>query len=85
MYRTLSTSRIISDDFSVNVNLSPAARGFSPAKSSSATNGLPVLHPLISHATKKDNSRRAENAVHLIPLLLFLCAFILWVFSTPIN
>ncbi|XP_030533541.1 uncharacterized protein LOC115743083 [Rhodamnia argentea] len=45
---------------------------------------LPTCDPL-SHAARKERSRlrSAENAVHAIPLLLVLCAFLLWLFSSP--
>ncbi|KAL3737913.1 hypothetical protein ACJRO7_019437 [Eucalyptus globulus] len=45
---------------------------------------LPTCDPL-SHAARKERSRlrSAENAVHGIPVLLVLCAFVLWFFSSP--
>ncbi|KAJ9147655.1 hypothetical protein P3X46_029790 [Hevea brasiliensis] len=45
---------------------------------------LPTYDPL-SHVAKKERSRlrSAENAIHLIPLVLVLCAIILWIFSSP--
>ncbi|XP_058008173.1 uncharacterized protein LOC131182848 [Hevea brasiliensis] len=45
---------------------------------------LPAYDPL-SHVAKKERSRlrSAENAIHLIPLVLVLCAIILWFFSNP--
>ncbi|EEF30595.1 conserved hypothetical protein [Ricinus communis] len=45
---------------------------------------LPTYDPL-SHVAKKERSRlrSAENAIHLIPLVLVLCAIILWFFSSP--
>lgn len=44
---------------------------------------LPTYDPL-SHAAKRERSRirSAENAIHLIPLVLVLCAIILWFFSS---
>ncbi|KAF2315100.1 hypothetical protein GH714_038159 [Hevea brasiliensis] len=46
---------------------------------------LPTYDPL-SHVAKKERSRlrSAENAIHLIPLVLVLCAIILWIFSSPV-
>ncbi|KAJ4907048.1 hypothetical protein Rs2_10706 [Raphanus sativus] len=40
-----------------------------------------------SYAGKKDKSRlrSAENAIHFIPLLLILCALILWLVSSPVQ
>jgi hypothetical protein len=45
---------------------------------------LPTYDPL-SHVAKKELSRirSAHKAVHLIPLLVLLCAIILWFFSSP--
>jgi len=45
---------------------------------------LPAYDPL-SHVAKKELShiRSAQKAVHLIPLLVLLCAIILWFFSSP--
>ncbi|GMN31007.1 hypothetical protein TIFTF001_003061 [Ficus carica] len=45
---------------------------------------LPTYNPL-SSAAKREQSRLrfAHNAVHLIPLLLLLCALVLWFFSNP--
>ncbi|KAL9368855.1 hypothetical protein Peur_040054 [Populus x canadensis] len=48
---------------------------------------LPTYDPL-SHIGKKEKSRlrSAEYAIHVIPLLLVLCAIILWFFSnSPVN
>ncbi|XP_028762547.1 uncharacterized protein LOC114720966 isoform X2 [Neltuma alba] len=45
---------------------------------------LPTYDPR-SHLAQKELSRlrSAQNAIHVIPLLLLLCALILWFFSTP--
>ena len=47
------------------------------------------MYDPISDATKKEMSMHhkssGENAIHLIPLVLILCALILWVFSDPGN
>lgn len=47
---------------------------------------LPTYDPL-SHVAQRDHSRlrSAHKAVHLIPLLVLLCAIILWLFSSPLN
>ena len=47
---------------------------------------LPTYDPL-SHVAQRDLSRlrSAQNAVHLIPLLVLLCAVILWFFSAPTS
>ncbi|WCJ25801.1 hypothetical protein M5689_007660 [Euphorbia peplus] len=46
---------------------------------------LPTYDPL-SQVAKKEKSRlrSAENAIHLIPLIVLLCAAFLWFFSTPV-
>ncbi|KAK3224993.1 hypothetical protein Dsin_004855 [Dipteronia sinensis] len=45
---------------------------------------LPTYDPL-SHSAKKQRShlRLAQNAIHVIPLVVVLCAVILWFFSNP--
>ncbi|KAF8393260.1 hypothetical protein HHK36_021501 [Tetracentron sinense] len=82
MYRSASTSRA-SDEFSIN--LSPATKG-SPGLKMAGSDNLPIYNP-ISDATKKETTSHlrssGENAVHLIPVVLIICAFILWVFSHP--
>ncbi|KAH7849807.1 hypothetical protein Vadar_023327 [Vaccinium darrowii] len=88
MYRSSSTSRV-SDEFLVN--LLPPGKGSpsiksSPSPKSSDTDDLPVVE-LMSDAAKKEIPRpqnsSGENAIHLIPLVLILCALILWLFSKP--
>lgn len=83
MHRSSSSCRA-SDEFLVN--LLPAAMAM---KTSSPVNvlssdDLPIYNP-VSDATKKEIALHqksiAENAIHLIPFVLFLCALILWVFS----
>ncbi|EYU19462.1 hypothetical protein ABFS82_01G104600 [Erythranthe guttata] len=74
MYRPVSSSRVSDEFFS---NQSPAA---------DTEEQLPTYNPE-SHVAKKDKSRlrSAEAAVHIIPLLLILCAVILWFFSSPVE
>ncbi|KAI9076564.1 hypothetical protein K1719_041550 [Acacia pycnantha] len=45
---------------------------------------LPTYDPR-SHVAQKQLSRlrSAQNAIHVIPLLILICALILWFFSTP--
>lgn len=86
MHRSSSTSRVSSELFS--------SQSQSQSYSSSSDNDqqeeqeqellLPTYDPL-SHVAKKQLSspRSAQSAVHLIPLVLLLCAIILWFFSTP--
>ncbi|KAE9606879.1 hypothetical protein Lalb_Chr09g0324231 [Lupinus albus] len=46
---------------------------------------LPTYDPL-SHVAQKEQHRlkSAQKAIHLIPLLVLLCAIILWFFSSPL-
>ncbi|OIV94627.1 hypothetical protein TanjilG_25851 [Lupinus angustifolius] len=48
-------------------------------------NLLPTYDPL-SHVAQKEQHRlkSAQKAIHLIPLLVLLCAIILWFFSSPL-
>ncbi|KAK7307760.1 hypothetical protein VNO77_41107 [Canavalia gladiata] len=47
---------------------------------------LPTYDPLSQVAQRElSRLRSARNAVHLIPLLILLCAIILWFFSSPLN
>ncbi|XP_038687203.1 uncharacterized protein LOC119986634 [Tripterygium wilfordii] len=76
MHRSSSGSRV-SDEFSTKINSSSSTEEEEQLE-------LPTYHPL-SHVAKKERSRlrSAENAIHFIPLVLFLCVIILWFFSTP--
>ncbi|KAH9622191.1 hypothetical protein KSS87_009578 [Heliosperma pusillum] len=90
MHRSSSNTRV-ADDFYKN---SSAYYSSSSSSSSSPANvdgevgvgNLPMYNPT-SHVAKKERShiRSAENAVHLIPLVLLLCAVILWFFSNPVD
>ncbi|PRQ18344.1 hypothetical protein RchiOBHm_Chr7g0204931 [Rosa chinensis] len=89
MHRSASAPRV-SGDFPVN----PSSTSPQQQQQSSTTTthnsehhhdqDLPTYDPL-SHAAKRERSRikSAENAIHLIPLVLALCAIILWFFSNP--
>lgn len=73
MYRSSSSTRV-SDEF------------FSHQSSTTDTEQLLIYNPESEPAKKEKNRlRSAETAVHLIPLLLLLCAVILWFFSSPGN
>ncbi|XP_022737971.1 uncharacterized protein LOC111290773 [Durio zibethinus] len=85
MQRSSSSSRV-SDEFFINS--SPSQSQSSKQQSSETVplnpQELPTYNPL-SHPAKKERSRlrSAENAIHIIPLVLVLCAIILWFFSSP--
>ncbi|KAL7253690.1 hypothetical protein ACSBR1_008105 [Camellia fascicularis] len=85
MHRSSSTTRV-SDDYLKYHSSSSAAASPSPVLRSLSleANELPQLEPM-SEASKKEKSRvkLAENAIHLIPFVLLLCALILWFFSNP--
>ncbi|KAL6580634.1 hypothetical protein OROMI_008658 [Orobanche minor] len=84
MYRSSSTNRFSDDHFSYYTS-SPSSKVPTALRSLSQGVGELPIHEPSSEAAKKEKSRAkfAENAVHLIPLILLLCAFILWVFSNP--
>ncbi|OMO94803.1 Small GTPase superfamily [Corchorus capsularis] len=82
MYRSASWSRVADDYYT-----SPKAAGTGLRMSSSVEGNseLPMYDPALETADKKEKSKAkfAENAVHLIPLVLLFCALILWFFSNP--
>ncbi|KAI3837045.1 hypothetical protein MKW98_005378 [Papaver atlanticum] len=88
MHRSASTSRA-SEEFLIN--LSPGAKG-SPGmmmKTAAADiDKIPIYNLLgsdVGATSKKDSHvKPGENVVHLIPVILVLCAFILWIFSHPV-
>ncbi|KAL0304043.1 UNVERIFIED_CONTAM: hypothetical protein Sradi_6272400 [Sesamum radiatum] len=83
MYRSASTNRV-PDDYSYYAS-SPSSKVPTALKALSQRDSeLPMYEPL-SEAAKKEKSRArfAENAVHIIPLVLLFCGFILWFFSNP--
>lgn len=85
MHRSASTTRA-SDEFLIN--LSPATKG-SPAMKVADIDKIPIYDHDLASTNKKDSSSHhlksssGENMVHLIPITLILCAFILWLFSHP--
>ncbi|XP_074303770.1 uncharacterized protein LOC141638262 [Silene latifolia] len=88
MHRSSSNTRV-ADDFYKNSSAyySSSSSSSSPANVDGEVGGnLPMYNPT-SHVAKKERShiRSAENAVHLIPLVLLLCAVILWFFSNPVD
>ncbi|KAK8508197.1 hypothetical protein V6N13_055647 [Hibiscus sabdariffa] len=83
MYRSSSWSRVSDGYYS-----SPKAGSITGLRMSSSVddnNELPVYDLNVEMANKKEKSRAkfAENAVHIIPLVLIVCALILWSFSNP--
>ncbi|CAI9095669.1 OLC1v1031664C1 [Oldenlandia corymbosa var. corymbosa] len=88
MYRTSSTTRFSDEFFPAGTNSAAAAAMSSPATTAATSDldHLPTYNPL-SHVAKKEKHRfrSAENAIHLIPLLLVFCAIVLWFFSSPVD
>lgn len=85
MYRSASSTRVSEDYF--NYNTSPPKVSSAMRALSLESSELPLYEPFStsSEVAKKDKSRLkfGENGVHLIPIILILCAFILWFFSNP--
>ncbi|KAK2970431.1 hypothetical protein RJ640_000148 [Escallonia rubra] len=72
MNRSSSSTRV-SDEF------------YGPNTTPAPDDELPTYNPQ-SFVAKKERSRlrSAEAAVHIIPLLLVICAIVLWFFSNPV-
>ncbi|CAA7409914.1 unnamed protein product [Spirodela intermedia] len=98
MQRTGSTARATEEHFvgTMPAGTLPPAGGVSPppgiqTRRLSAVEGtaesdslLPKYDPQSTFAKKEAaRSRSAESAIHLIPVILITCAFILWFFSNP--
>ncbi|KAJ4954569.1 hypothetical protein NE237_011352 [Protea cynaroides] len=83
MQRSSSRSRASEEFFAHHKSLLSSSQAFQAVLKSEISD-LPTYNPL-SEAAKKEKSRIrfAENAVHVIPLVLVLCAFIVWFFSNP--
>ncbi|XP_041018990.1 uncharacterized protein LOC121260951 [Juglans microcarpa x Juglans regia] len=88
MYRSASWSRVSDGDDYFKHGPSPSTKE-SPSMqrltgSFESNNELPVYDP-IAELAKKERARVkfAENAVHVIPFVLLLCATVLWFFSNP--
>jgi len=76
MHRSSSVSRA-SGEFLVDISAT--------ALNMADSQGLPIHHSVSYVANKKEMTLHgkppAEKAVHLIPLVLIFCAFVLWIFS----
>ncbi|GMI88595.1 hypothetical protein like AT5G20045 [Hibiscus trionum] len=85
---SLSNYRPISDEFFIN--LPPATMASSQLLKAAAASDdqLPEYGDPITGTDKKEMAYQYQNAkgervIHLIPVVLFLCAFTLWLFSLP--
>ncbi|KAG0458015.1 hypothetical protein HPP92_023172 [Vanilla planifolia] len=77
MHRSGSTTRVTDEYY-------PSAAQVAGVRSAFVVNHLPLYDPQ-SEVTKKEASRIrfAENMVHLIPVVIILCAMVLWFCSNP--
>lgn len=81
MYRSASWNKF-SDDYFKHATSSSSSSSISPGQRSS--NDLPTYDPIVELAKKeKARVKFSENAVHVIPFVLLVCAIILWIFSNP--
>ncbi|RAL51348.1 hypothetical protein DM860_010850 [Cuscuta australis] len=93
MHRSGSVSRVWDDYVKYDSKNSPPTRSAPLSSETDKDVGTEFLtsyphddSPLSSATSKREKggrSKLAENAVHFIPLVLFLCAFILWFLSNP--
>ncbi|KAI3450494.1 hypothetical protein Pfo_007159 [Paulownia fortunei] len=59
---------------------------FSPRRKMEETTDLPLYNRYSSDSKREiSGSRLPEKLVHLIPVVVLLCLFILWWFSYPVN
>lgn len=80
MYRSSSWTRG-SDDYYSSANGAGLRMSSSGGESDTE---LPMYDPVTEMAKKeKSKAKFAENAVHIIPLVLLFCALVLWLFSNP--
>ncbi|GKV17501.1 hypothetical protein SLEP1_g28001 [Rubroshorea leprosula] len=82
MHKSASWSRVSDDYFKGSVS---GLRMSPMATATESNNHLPLYDNAIMDVPKKEKSRTkfAENAVHVIPFVLLVCALILWLFSNP--
>ncbi|XP_030468996.1 uncharacterized protein LOC115687531 isoform X1 [Syzygium oleosum] len=80
MYRSSSWNRVTDDDY---MHAPPMASTILRMGSFQGDE-LPAYDP-VSEMTRKEKTRNklAENGVHIIPIVLLVCAAILWFFSNP--
>ncbi|XP_057471542.1 uncharacterized protein LOC130760305 [Actinidia eriantha] len=84
MHRSASANRVPDDYVKLHSSLPSSKVSPSLRALSLEVNELPLFESM-SEVSKKDKSRAkfAENGVHIIPLVLLLCALVLWFFSNP--
>ncbi|KAK7292078.1 hypothetical protein RIF29_07748 [Crotalaria pallida] len=84
MHRSSSVSRV-SDEFFVDMSASALASSYLKL---AASDGLPTHdNSTCFDVSKKEITHHGtspgQKAIHLIPLVILLCGFILWMFSHP--
>ncbi|KAK2403755.1 hypothetical protein P8452_09664 [Trifolium repens] len=90
MHRSTSWNRF-SDDYFKHATSSSTSSSIDTGLRSSYSmivdgngNNLPTYDPIVELAKReKARVKFSENAVHLIPFVLLLCAVILWICSNP--
>ncbi|OAY30548.1 uncharacterized protein LOC110631376 [Manihot esculenta] len=80
MHRSASWNKVAVDYFLHPSQNAAAGMRISPLPEEKE---LPTYDPIVEMANKEKRIKFAENAVHVIPFLLMLCAFTLWFFSNP--
>ncbi|KAK8959060.1 hypothetical protein KSP40_PGU007909 [Platanthera guangdongensis] len=77
MHRSASSTRV-SDEYYMTAGQAVATR------SAMDIEHLPMYDPQLEIAKKETaRLRLAENTVHLIPVIIIICAMLLWFFSNP--
>ncbi|KAK8698437.1 hypothetical protein V6N13_114555 [Hibiscus sabdariffa] len=86
---SLSNNRLISHEFFIN--LPPPTMASSQLLKAATASGdhLPEYSDPITGTNKKEmvyhhHNGKGERVIHLIPVVLFLCALTLWLFSLPV-
>ncbi|KAK7264975.1 hypothetical protein RJT34_32589 [Clitoria ternatea] len=81
MHRSSSISKSSGESL---VDISATGLAFSSLQMADS-NGLPIHHHSVSDVAKKGmclhSKPHGEKAIHLIPVVLIFCVFILWIFS----
>lgn len=81
MHRSASWNRF-SEDYFKNATNSSSSSSYSMLDGNN--NNFPTYDPIVELAKKeKARVKFSENAVHIIPFVLLVCAVILWIFSNP--
>ncbi|TYI71370.1 hypothetical protein E1A91_D08G289900v1 [Gossypium mustelinum] len=86
-----NTNRLISDEIFVNLPPSTMATCQLLKATTTSDDRLPEYGDPITGTNKKEiaynrhHDMTGEKVIHLIPVVLFLCAFTLWFFSLPAD